>query len=138
MAVWATTSENTKNQDFNHASGDPVVFSYFWRELAAYFGIRMGKVEVLGSPLGEWVKDKRPVWERIVQKYGGSVEVFDSCNWQALEWSSKREWPIFPSVTKARKYGWLRYDTAIECWSGAFKAYEDAGILPNSDLVRNA
>lgn len=40
MTVWATTHEHTRNEDFNNASGDPVMFRYFWRELAAYFGMQ--------------------------------------------------------------------------------------------------
>ncbi|GME66160.1 uncharacterized protein K452DRAFT_275951 [Neofusicoccum parvum] len=137
MTLWATTNDHTKNKDFNHASGDPVVFRYFWRELAAYFGIQIDEVALLGCPLSEWIKDKRGVWERIVQKYGGSVEAFDSCNWQGTKWADMRQWQIFPSVTKARRYGWSRYDTAMECWSGTFKTFENAGILPKSNLVRN-
>lgn len=149
MSVWATTNEHTKDQDFNHASGDPVVFKYFWRELAAYFGIQVNfqsisppvfpiglhvgqidEVEILNTSAAEWMKDKRPVWERIVEKRGGRLNAFEACNWHGLEWADRREWPIFPSVTKARRYGWSRVDTASECWFGSFKAFENAGILP--------
>lgn len=90
----------------------------------------------LDRPLGEWATDKRPVWERVVQRYGGSVDAFDACNWQGLNWALARDWPVFPSVTKARRYGWARYDTAIECWAGTFRAFENAGVLPKSELVR--
>lgn len=41
MTLWAATNEHTKNEDFNNASGDTVVYRYFWPELASYFGLQV-------------------------------------------------------------------------------------------------
>lgn len=148
MTVWAATNKHTKNEDFNNASGDPVVYRYFWPELASYFGLqvrfpmqpahvfsrltcsKIGNVTALETSLVEWAKDKRPVWEQMVKKYGGNVEAFDWCEWGALSWAEGMHWPTLPSATKARKFGWKRFDTATECWFGTLKSFQNAGILP--------
>ncbi|KAF9637997.1 putative nucleoside-diphosphate-sugar epimerase protein [Lasiodiplodia theobromae] len=130
MTLWAATNEHTKNEDFNNASGDTVVYRYFWPELASYFGLQISNVTALETSMAEWAKDKRPVWEQVVKKYGGNVEVFDWCEWESMNWLEEIHWPILPSATKARKFGWKRFDTATECWFGTFKSFQNAGILP--------
>lgn len=39
MAVWAVTSEDAKNEAFNHTNGDVFLWKYFWPRLGEYFGI---------------------------------------------------------------------------------------------------
>jgi nucleoside-diphosphate-sugar epimerase len=39
MNVWAATSDNTKNEAFNHTNGDVIVWKHFWPKLGKYFGI---------------------------------------------------------------------------------------------------
>ncbi|KAL1614490.1 hypothetical protein SLS54_009748 [Diplodia seriata] len=139
MSVWATTNERARNQAFNQVSGDPVVMRYFWPQLAAYFGVEMDEVTTLQSDINDWIKDKRPVWERVVAKYGGKVEAFDWCTWGMFEWAyCQRHWPALPSVTKARSLGWMRVDTAMQCWEETFGTFENAGILPKASVIRAA
>lgn len=53
----------------------------------------------------EWAKDKRPVWEAVVNKYGGKPEAFDWGTWGFFNWATGKSWCTISSITKARKYG---------------------------------
>lgn len=39
MSVWASTTEQAKNQAFNHTNGDVFMWRYFWPKLLGYFGV---------------------------------------------------------------------------------------------------
>ena len=78
----------------------------------------------------EWAKDKRPIWEAVVQKYGGKTEAFDWGTWGFFNWATGKSWCTVSSITKARKYGWHRADNTFETWVETFRSYENAGLLP--------
>lgn len=42
MSIWASSSENTKNEAFNHANGDTFVWRYFFPKIGEYFGLQVG------------------------------------------------------------------------------------------------
>lgn len=41
LSVWATTQDHTKNEAFNGTIGDPVMWRYFFPQLANYFGLEV-------------------------------------------------------------------------------------------------
>ena len=86
--------------------------------------------------MAKWAEGKRPVWEKIVQKYGGKVEAFDWGTWNFFNWAMGKSWLTIGSVAKARKMGWSRIDNTYDCWIDTFRSFENAGILPRASLVR--
>ncbi|KAF4996339.1 hypothetical protein FDECE_12483 [Fusarium decemcellulare] len=146
MTIWATTHDHTKNEAFNHANGDTYVWKYHYASVCAYFGIDIpeqtewptvhddGRL-VTQVVLGDWAKDKKPVWERLCEKYGGNKEAFDWGTWSFFDWATGKSWPTIMSISKARKFGWNRYDDTLETWVDTFKAFENAGILPSRRLM---
>ncbi|KAI9923925.1 hypothetical protein ASPWEDRAFT_436420 [Aspergillus wentii DTO 134E9] len=150
LSVWATTQEQCKDEAFNHSNGDIFVWKYFWPAIGKYFGLEVpepnfqkavGQAETLSNEFDmmEWAKDKRPVWERVVQKYGGNVEAFDWGTWGFFNWAMGKSWPTISSVNKARTYGWGRVDNTYDTWIDTFRSFENAGILPrHSALMRDA
>ncbi|KAH7146878.1 nucleoside-diphosphate-sugar epimerase GsfE [Dactylonectria estremocensis] len=143
MTVWAMTNQDTQNQVFNHANGDVVVWRYLFPKLAAHFGAtpeyptfsEPGAYERAVPPfrISEWAMDKREVWHRICDKYGGKKEVFDWATWDAMEWVGSMTWLSLISLKKARKFGWTRVDDTYETWLQTYKTYEMAGTLPPHD-----
>ncbi|GME39998.1 nucleoside-diphosphate-sugar epimerase [Neofusicoccum parvum] len=138
MTVWATTHEHTRNEVFNHASGDLVVWRHFWPQLAEYFGVKIEKPTALNTSVAEWARDKRAVWHRLVQRHGGSPDAFDWCTWAVFDWVNTRDWLIVASIAKARRMGWARFDGAEDMWVRTFASFEDAGVLPRASVVRAA
>lgn len=78
----------------------------------------------------DWAKDKKHIWERVVAKYGGSAEAFDWGTWQFVDWALGKSWSTLSSVSKARKFGWMRSDDTYDTYVETFNAFENAGILP--------
>ncbi|KAM5364979.1 hypothetical protein ACJZ2D_011239 [Fusarium nematophilum] len=146
MTIWATTHEHTKNEAFNHANGDTYVWKYHYASVCEYFGIDIpeqtdwptvhddGRL-VTQVVLGEWAKDKKLVWERLCDKYGGNKEAFDWGTWGFFDWATGKTWPTIMSISKARKFGWNRYDDTLETWIETFKAFENAGIFPSRKVM---
>ncbi|KAH6995543.1 hypothetical protein BKA56DRAFT_471695 [Ilyonectria sp. MPI-CAGE-AT-0026] len=141
MGVWAATSEHTENEAFNHTNGDTIVWKYFWPRLGRHFGISipeqlewnaLGEDEQMANNfrMEDWAKDKKHIWERVVAKYGGSAEAFDWGTWQFVDWALGKAWSTLSSVSKARKFGWMRSDDTYDTYVETFNAFENAGILP--------
>ena len=85
--------------------------------------------------MGDWAKDKKPVWEKVCEQYGGSKEAFDWGTWGFFDWAVGKAWPTISSISKARKFGWHRHDDTFETWIETFRTFENAGILPQNHLL---
>ena len=85
--------------------------------------------------MADWAKDKKAVWEKVCDKYGGSKEAFDWGTWGFFDWSIGKAWPTIMSVSKARKFGWNRYDDTFETWVETFKTFANAGVLPSKHMI---
>lgn len=85
--------------------------------------------------MGDWAKDKKPVWEKVCEQYGGSKEAFDWGTWGFFDWAVGKAWPTISSISKARKFGWHRHDDTFETWIETFRTFENAGILPRNHLL---
>jgi hypothetical protein len=79
----------------------------------------------------EWAKDKRVVWEQIVKKYGGKVDAFDWGTWGFFNWATGKSWLTISSMSKAREFGWNRYDRTLDTWTETYRSFENAGVLPS-------
>lgn len=55
--------------------------------------------------MGDWAKDKRPVWEAICDKYGGNKEAFDWGTWGFFDWATGKSWPTISTMVS----DFLRY-----------------------------
>ncbi|KAK2600408.1 hypothetical protein N8I77_009944 [Diaporthe amygdali] len=143
MSVWASTHEHTKNEAFNHNNGDYIVWSYFWARLSEHFGMKIpdipdsawkasGNGQKMESQIKmtEWAKDKKNVWERVVAKHGGNPKAFDWATWDILDWGLGEGWLAITTVSKARKFGWMRFDDTYDTWIETFRSFENAGVLP--------
>ncbi|KAL1792315.1 hypothetical protein ACET3X_008822 [Alternaria dauci] len=148
ISVWAMTQEHTKNEAFNTVNGDTYTWKYTWPRLAAHFGAEAGGPAQGGSSteggttmkhsflMSEWAKDKREVWDAIVEKYGGKKETFDWGTWSFFDWATGKHWPTISSMSKARKYGYQGYIDTHECYIESFKEFENAGALPTRPRAR--
>ncbi|KAF3349230.1 hypothetical protein VD0002_g1134 [Verticillium dahliae] len=141
MNVWAATSENTKNEAFNHTNGDVFVWKHFWPKLGKYFGVDFPEIQEWSAAgdgqrmehnflMTEWAKDKAPIWKRAVEKHGGNPEAFNWGTWDFFDWAVGKAWLTIGSVSKARKFGWTRYDDTYDTYIETFRSFENAGILP--------
>lgn len=80
--------------------------------------------------MADWAQGKKEVWQRIATKYGGHPDAFDWGTWDFFDWALGKAWYTIGSVSKARKFGWKRYDDSLDAWTQTFRSFENAGILP--------
>ena len=83
----------------------------------------------------DWAADKKEVWHRICDKYGGNKEAFDWGTCFFFDWSVGRARPTLSSMTKARKYRRHRHDDSFEAWIETLKSFENAGMLPKNERL---
>ncbi|GIJ85085.1 hypothetical protein Asppvi_003940 [Aspergillus pseudoviridinutans] len=142
LSVWAVSHDHCKDEVFNHANGDVFVWKYLWQDIAEYFGLKVpepkfekatGQAKTLSNEIDmvEWAKDKKEVWERVVQKYGGKREAFDWGTWGFFNWATGKSWLTISSINKARKFGWRRDDKTLDTWIETYRSFENAGVLPS-------
>ncbi|KAI9037862.1 SDR family oxidoreductase [Aspergillus affinis] len=142
LTVYATTKDHCKDEAFNHCNGDVFVWKYLWQDVAKYFGVEVpepkfekaaGQAKTLSNEIDmvEWAKDKRPIWEAVVKKYGGKSEAFDWGTWGFFNWATGKSWLTISSINKARKYGWTRTDNTFDTWIETYRSFENAGVLPS-------
>lgn len=86
--------------------------------------------------MGAWAKDKKAVWEKVCEQHGGNKEAFDWGTWGFFDWAIGKAWLTTMSISKARKFGWARYDDTFETWVETFRTFENAGILPRARLLQ--
>lgn len=140
LTVWAATTPNCKNQAFNHTNGDVIVWKFLWHLLGSYFKAPMAEFvppTKSSKPvdMAEWARDKKPVWDKIVEEYGGDKEAFQMDSFALMNWyitpNGEREEPfVLGTASKARGFGWTRYDDSYRAWLDTYWAYQCAGVLP--------
>ncbi|BCS02836.1 SDR family oxidoreductase [Aspergillus luchuensis] len=149
LTVWASSQEHCRDEVFNHVNGDVFVWKHMWQDVAKYFGVKVpepkfekaaGQAKTLSNEIDmvEWAKDKRAVWETVVQKHGGKVEAFDWGTWGFFNWATGKSWLTISSINKARKYGWQRHDNTFDTWIETYRSFENAGVLPSHASLARA
>ncbi|KAL4901618.1 hypothetical protein BDW74DRAFT_187241 [Aspergillus multicolor] len=165
MSVWATTHPDpaVANGAFNHVNGDTFVWRYFFPRIGAYFGIDVpdstftrtstsasntntnsgtgtgtGTHQENEFRMASWAaapKNQR-AWESLCAKYGGNADAFTWGTWAFFDWGVGKAWRTLSSVSKARRFGWNRYDDTFESWIETFWAFENAGGFAGSRWLR--
>lgn len=51
------------------------------------------------------------------------------------QYSTGKGWNTTSTMSKARKFGYTRYDDTYDTWVETFRAFENAGILPHRDAL---
>jgi hypothetical protein len=41
MSVWASTTDQCRNEDFVHVNGDIIMWRYHWESIGPYFGLEV-------------------------------------------------------------------------------------------------
>lgn len=80
--------------------------------------------------MADWAQGKKQVWQQIAAKHGGHPDAFNWGTWDFFDWALGKAWYTIGSVSKARKFGWKRYDDSLDAWTQTFRSFENAGILP--------
>lgn len=89
--AWAGDAKIAANETFNVTNGDVFLYQNLWPALARHFGMELGPQQPM--PLAFVMRDKGPVWERIVQQHQlhpYSMDALIGQSWQFADFALSR------------------------------------------------
>jgi hypothetical protein len=119
--IWASTTEDAKNEAFNITNGDIFRWKWMWKQIADYF-----ELEIVGytgeiQPLEKQMEHDEEVWRAIVSKYNLKESNLSRL---ALPWHTdldlSRPVEIMTDMSKSRKLGFKIYKPTIDSFIELF------------------
>ncbi|RZM06452.1 MAG: SDR family oxidoreductase [Sphingomonas sp.] len=129
--VWATTTPEAANQDFNIVNGDVFRWSWMWSRIADWFGIEAAPFDGTVVPLEEQMADDAVVWQRIAEREG-LVEV--DLTRLASPWHTDadlgRPIEVVTDMGKSRRMGFTRYQPTDDAFFDLFAQLRADRLIP--------
>ena len=127
--TFIATAPACGNEAFNVVNGDVFRWRDLWPKIAAHFGIAAGDVRPL--MLNEWVRDKHPVWQRVVSRhYLIETRLDDVADWAFADFHWGHGYDIVSSNVKLRHAGFHETLDSEDMFLAHLTRYRDAIILP--------
>jgi nucleoside-diphosphate-sugar epimerase len=129
--VWATTTPEAANEDFNIVNGDVFRWSWMWSRIADWFGIEAAPFDGTIVPLEEQMADDAVVWQRIAQREG-LVEA--DLTRLASPWHTDadlgRPIEVVTDMGKSRRLGFTRYQLTDDAFFDLFAQLRADRLIP--------
>jgi len=129
--VWATTTPEAANQDFNIVNGDVFRWSWMWSRIADWFGIEAAPFDGTVVPLEEQMADDAAVWQRIAAREG-LVEA--DLTRLASPWHTDadlgRPIEVVTDMGKSRRLGFTRYQPTDDAFFDLFAQLRADRLIP--------
>jgi nucleoside-diphosphate-sugar epimerase len=127
--VFLSTCSKARNEAFNATNGDLFRWKHLWPRVARLFDMPCGDVQTL--PLGLWMADKDPIWERIVRKHKLKPRRLDEVTvWAFGDFVFRQSSDVISSMTKIRTAGFHDTVDTEELYLAILRQYREARILP--------
>jgi nucleoside-diphosphate-sugar epimerase len=127
--TFIATTPTCGNRAFNVVNGDVFRWRTLWPKIAGHFETAVGGVRPI--QLSEWIKDKQPVWDRIVQRYGLlESRLHDVADWHFADFHWAHGYDICSSPEKLRRAGFPVALDSEQAFIGYLARYREAKILP--------
>ena len=113
--VWAATDPRCHDQIFNLTNGDCFRWEGLWPKLAEFFDMSCDASEPFS--LANFMADKGPVWDAIVDRSGLQPIAFAELgDWPFMDWVFATDWDYLMSDVKRIQYGFSEViDTEHMC-----------------------
>ena len=129
--VWATTTPEAANEDFNIVNGDVFRWSWMWSRIADWFGIQPAPFDGTVVPLEEQMADDAAVWQRIAAREG-LVEA--DLTRLASPWHTDadlgRPIEVVTDMGKSRRLGFTRYQPTDDAFFDLFAQLRADRLIP--------
>ena len=101
---WMAATPECANQAFNIINGDYIRWCNLWPGIARGFGMESGEVRTV--KLAALMRDKAPVWDRIVARHGLKQTPYaEAALWSYADFIFTPHWDMMSDMSKARQYG---------------------------------
>lgn len=127
--VWAATNPACAGEAFNVTNVSGLRWCNMWPFFTEYFGCAPGVVMPLS--LNDFMADKAPVWDAIVQKYQLKKTSFsDMGDWFFADWNFGRTWDTILEDTKRIQYGFTEAIDTEENFREIFDEMRKNRVIP--------
>lgn len=127
--VWMSTAPDCRNQSFNITNGDVFRWQNLWPRAAQFFDMEVGPVRTV--KLAQFMADKGPVWDRIVQKYSLQLHRFEQiAAWPFGDFVFTPDYDIISDMGKARRHGFGDAVDSEDMFLRLWQELRDAKIIP--------
>lgn len=118
-----------RNEAFNVTNGDVVTWRALWPKIAANCAVELGTVRSFS--LNEWTRDKQPVWDTIVRRYGLKPTHLDEmADWAFADFHWAQGYDVVSDPSKLRAAGFPETIDSETMLLGHLQRYREAKILP--------
>jgi nucleoside-diphosphate-sugar epimerase len=131
---WCGSEELCRGEIYNIANGDCFSWQTLWPGFARKLGVQPGIAHPFS--LADVMRDKQPVWDRVVQKHGLVPHTYADIvsSWQFMDYLL-RHGKAYPhhsmvSTIKARKHGFHDCVDTEEMFQALFTELQSSKILP--------
>ena len=129
--LWAATSANARNQDFNMINGDYVRWRWAWPKVAEWFDMPVG--EVIRLDLGPFMAAQEDAWAELVARHGlQPCRLSDLAVWQSAATNMfNADWDQLSAMTKAQLAGWSGVNDTYAMFARQFDRLAAERIIPD-------
>jgi nucleoside-diphosphate-sugar epimerase len=126
---WMANVPRAANQSFNVVNGDTPRWSELWPRFAAWLDVDPGTPRKVALP--DYMADKGPVWDRIVEKHGlRRTKLHELVLWSYGNYQLRPEWDVVSSMAKARALGFEDRLDSGDVIVKQFEHYRAQNIIP--------
>ncbi|MDP9839899.1 nucleoside-diphosphate-sugar epimerase [Neorhizobium huautlense] len=129
--LWASTTPNTANEDFNVVNGDIFRWSWMWSRIAQWFGIEPMAFDGQVRPLQEQMANDAEIWREIACRHelaeGDLTRLASPWHTDA---DLGRPIEVVTDMSKSRRLGFLDYQATDDAFFGLFERLRADRIIP--------
>lgn len=131
QVLWAATSPEARNEDFNIVNGDVFRWSWLWFRLAQWFGIEAEAFDGIERPLEEQMAGDAAIWAEIAERHDLAERDLARL---ASPWHSDadlgRPIEVVTDMSKSRRMGFTGYVATDDAFFDLFERLRAARIIP--------
>lgn len=127
-SVWAAT-QAPDGESYNITNSDLFRWNQLWPAVARYFDMPIAEPQLLN--LHEYMADKGPLWDRIVEKYDLAPVPYEQVvSWRFGDFIFRCDWDVITSTTKIRKAGFHDVVDSTDMFLRLFDELCERNIIP--------
>lgn len=128
-ALWAASEPRCANQAYNITNGDYFRWQHVWPAIAEAFDMPVAAPQP--HSLVEFMADKAPLWDAMVEKHGLKPYRFaEVVAWPFGDYVFNCDWDVMSSVTKSRQHGFEAVVDSEEMFARLLRRFRAEKIVP--------
>jgi nucleoside-diphosphate-sugar epimerase len=129
--LWAATTAQAANQDFNVVNGDIFRWQWMWGRIANWFGLEAAPFDGVVRPLETQMAGDAPLWRRIAEREGLTEP---DLNRLASPWHTDadlgRPIEVVTDMSKSRRLGFRHYQATDDAFFDLFAQLRADRLIP--------